>query len=87
MTAFALRLSGFRNAVSKRHAQVSKEMWRSLWPDVPIDQVPIDYVTNGVHVPTWIEPKLKRCLVFVSRTSKNIGIVPDAHSTLTPKKV
>ena len=62
MTAFALRLSGCRSAVSKRHAQVSKEMWRSLWPDVPEDQVPIDYVTNGIHVPTWIEPKMKLLL-------------------------
>jgi starch phosphorylase len=62
MTAFALRLSGYRNAVSKRHAEVSRKMWRSLWPDVPEDQVPIDYVTNGVHVPTWIEPKIKLLL-------------------------
>jgi starch phosphorylase len=62
MTAFALRLSGFRNAVSKRHAEVSRKMWQSLWPDVPQDQVPIDYVTNGVHVPTWIEPKIKLLL-------------------------
>jgi starch phosphorylase len=62
MTAFALRLSGCRNAVSKQHAQVSREMWRSLWPDVAEDQVPIDYVTNGVHVPTWIEPKIKLLL-------------------------
>jgi starch phosphorylase len=62
MTAFALRLSGCRNAVSKRHAQVSKKMWQSLWPDVPEDQVPIDYVTNGVHMPTWIEPKMKLLL-------------------------
>ena len=62
MTAFALRLSGHRNAVSKRHAEVSRKMWRSLWPDVAEDQVPIDYVTNGVHVPTWIEPKIKLLL-------------------------
>ena len=62
MTAFALRLSGYRNAVSKRHAEVSRKMWRSLWPDVSEDQVPIDYVTNGVHVPTWIEPKIKLLL-------------------------
>jgi len=58
MTAFALRLSGCRNGVSKRHAEVSRKMWRSLWPEMPEDQVPIDYVTNGVHVPTWIEPKM-----------------------------
>jgi starch phosphorylase len=62
MTAFALRLSGSRNGVSKRHAEVSRKMWRSLWPDVAEDQVPIDYVTNGVHVPTWIEPKIKLLL-------------------------
>lgn len=62
MTAFALRLSGCRNGVSKRHAEVSRKMWRSLWPDVPEDQVPIDYVTNGVHVPTWIEPKMNLLL-------------------------
>jgi starch phosphorylase len=59
MTAFALRLSGSRNAVSKRHGQVSRKMWRSLWPDMPEDQIPIDYVTNGVHVPTWVEPKMR----------------------------
>ena len=62
MTAFALRLSGCRNAVSKRHGEVSRQMWRSLWPDLPEDKVPIDYVTNGVHVPTWIEPKMKLLL-------------------------
>lgn len=62
MTAFTLRLSGHRNAVSKRHAQVSKQMWHSLWPDVPESEVPIDFVTNGVHVPTWIEPKIKLLL-------------------------
>jgi len=58
MTAFALRLSGSRNAVSKRHGEVSRQMWHCLWPDVPEDNVPIDYVTNGVHVPRWIEPKM-----------------------------
>jgi len=59
MTALALRLSGFRNAVSKRHGEVSRRIWKSLWPGTPEDEVPIDHVTNGVHVPTWIEPKLK----------------------------
>ncbi|SDT94261.1 alpha-glucan family phosphorylase [Desulfobacula phenolica] len=62
MTAFALRLSGSRNAVSKRHAEVSQKMWHSLWPDVAENKVPIEYVTNGVHTPTWIEPKMKLLL-------------------------
>ena len=59
MTALALRMSGYRNGVSKRHGAVARRMWQSLWPDMPEDKVPIDYVTNGVHVPTWIEPKME----------------------------
>ncbi len=58
MTAFALRMSQYRNGVSKRHGQVSRRMWQSLWPDLPEENVPIGHVTNGVHVPTWIEPKI-----------------------------
>jgi starch phosphorylase len=58
MTAFALRMSEYRNGVSRRHGVVARQMWQSLWPDVPVEKTPIDYVTNGVHVPTWIEPKL-----------------------------
>jgi starch phosphorylase len=59
MTAFALRMSGYRNGVSKKHGEVARRMWQALWPELPGDKVPIDYITNGVHVPTWIEPKLE----------------------------
>jgi starch phosphorylase len=59
MTAFALRMSGYCNGVSKRHAEVTRRMWQSLWPASAGDKAPIDYVTNGVHVPTWIEPKME----------------------------
>lgn len=58
MTAFALRSSGYRNAVSKRHGEVARSMWRQLWPDLPEEKVPIDHVTNGIHVPTWIDRHL-----------------------------
>lgn len=58
MTAFALRMSAFRNAVSKMHGSVTRKMWRHLWPGLPEDDVPISYITNGVHVPTWIAPSL-----------------------------
>jgi starch phosphorylase len=59
MTAFALRMSGYCNGVSKRHAEVTRRMWHSLWPDLAEERVPIDHVTNGIHVPTWIEPKME----------------------------
>jgi starch phosphorylase len=45
--------------VSKKHAEVARQMWQCLWPDLPENEVPIDHVTNGVHVPTWIEPKME----------------------------
>lgn len=59
MTAFALRMSDYRNGVSKKHGEVARRMWQALWPDMPEEKVPIDNITNGVHVPTWIEPKIE----------------------------
>ena len=59
MTAFALRLSQYHNAVSRKHGEVSRRMWQPLWPDLPLEQVPIDHITNGVHVSTWLDPKLE----------------------------
>ena len=62
MTALALRLSAYSNGVSKKHGEVARRMWQPLWPDKPVDQIPIDYVTNGVHVPTWLDPKMELLL-------------------------
>jgi starch phosphorylase len=58
MTAFAMRCSAYRNAVSKKHGEVSRKMWHHLWPDLSEDKVPIEYITNGVHVPSWIDRRL-----------------------------
>lgn len=62
MTAFALKLSSFNNAVSRRHGEVAREMWRSLWPDLPAEKTPIQHITNGVHVSTWLDPKMELLL-------------------------
>jgi starch phosphorylase len=59
MTALALRLARYRNGVSKKHGEVSRRMWQSLWTEFPEDESTVDHITNGVHVPTWIEPKLQ----------------------------
>jgi starch phosphorylase len=58
MTVLALRTAGLGNGVSELHGQVSRKMWRGLWPDVPLPEVPIDYVTNGVHTDSWLHPGL-----------------------------
>lgn len=54
MTALALHLSGASNGVSKLHGQVSQRMWQSIWPQVPSTEIPIGYVTNGVHFRSWV---------------------------------
>ncbi len=59
MTAFALRASMHHNGVSRRNKAVTRDLWRCLWPGTPGTAVPIDHVTNGVHVPTWLNPRMK----------------------------
>ncbi|MFW6054693.1 MAG: alpha-glucan family phosphorylase [Thermodesulfobacteriota bacterium] len=59
MTALALRLCGHCNGVSQEHGRVTRQMWQSLWPDLREHEVPISHVTNGVHLPTWISPKMR----------------------------
>ena len=54
VTQFALHTSRSGNGVSRRHGEVAREMWAALWPDRAVDDVPIGYVTNGVHLPTWL---------------------------------
>jgi glycogen phosphorylase len=66
LTPFALRTSSYANGVSELHGEVSREMWRDLWPDRPADQVPIASITNGVHARTWISDELEDLLGHLS---------------------
>jgi len=53
MAYLAIRGSGAVNAVSRLHGQVSRSLFLPLFPRWPEEEVPIGYVTNGVHMPTW----------------------------------
>ncbi len=57
MTALAVRGSRFHNGVSRIHGGVSSRMLAALWPQVPAEENPVDHVTNGVHVPTFLAPE------------------------------
>ncbi len=57
MTIFAIKGSHKSNAVSKLHQLVSQKMWQKIWPDKKLEDVPIDYVTNGVNVKSWLAPE------------------------------
>jgi glycogen phosphorylase len=58
MAVLALKTSSLRNAVSVLHRAVSQEMFQDLWPKLPVEEVPITSVTNGVHAPSWINGDL-----------------------------
>ena len=58
MPVLALKLSNYRNGVSELHGEVSRKMWSKLWPDVPVEEVPIGYITNGIHTGTWLARRM-----------------------------
>ncbi len=62
MGVLALRFSEGRNAVSELHGQVSRKMWHFLWQDKKEEDVPITYVTNGVHTANWMARRLRNLL-------------------------
>jgi starch phosphorylase len=60
MTVLAIRLSNTSNGVSQLHGQVSRKMWRSIWPDLPEVEAPIPSITNGVHTRSWLAPEFSQ---------------------------
>jgi starch phosphorylase len=57
MAVLAIRLADSVNGVSALHGDVSRKMWHNLWPEVPPDEVPIQHITNGIHVRSWLAPE------------------------------
>ncbi len=62
MGVLALRNAEGRNGVSELHGRVARRMWHFLWPDHDEDEVPISYVTNGVHTANWMARRLRNLL-------------------------
>jgi glycogen phosphorylase len=58
MAVLALNTAAYRNAVSLLHRHVSQEMFHDLWPQLPDWEVPITSITNGVHLPSWLNGDL-----------------------------
>ena len=58
MALMGLRLGQRANGVSKLHGEVSRVMFKGLWPGFDAQDVPIASITNGVHAPTWTDPAL-----------------------------
>ncbi len=91
MTVLALRLTAYANGVAKLHGVVSREMWQNLWPQLPINEVPIGSITNGIHSLSWGSHEINDLYhKYLSKTNqldeidpsdpepwKNINNIPD----------
>lgn len=62
MAHLAMNMAGFVNGVSKLHGKVSKKMWMTGFVDIPFDEIPIDYVTNGVHTRSHLSNDMEELL-------------------------
>jgi starch phosphorylase len=88
LTPLALRMSRTSIGVSERHQDISRLLWRSLWPERELADVPIGHVTNGIHTVTWMAGAMQSLMDrflpvdWRSRTSDltmwdTIGEIPD----------
>jgi starch phosphorylase len=78
MAVMGLRLAQRANGVSALHGKVSRGMFAGLWPGFDSPEVPIGYVTNGVHAPTWVAPEV---MAFAEQEvgGSNEGLVGEAQ--------
>jgi len=53
MAYLAIRGSSFVNGVSQLHGDVSRRLFEDLFPRWPQEEIPVGFVTNGVHMPSW----------------------------------
>lgn len=63
MAVLALKLAGHANGVSQLHGEVSRSMWKNLWPELPEEHLPLTSITNGVHTRTWMSGQMGSLLV------------------------
>jgi len=63
LTVLALRSAGHANGVSALHGYVSRKMWSRVWADVPVHEVPIFSITNGVHIRSYVSDQLNELLI------------------------
>ena len=71
LTVLALRFSSMANGVARLHGEISRNMWKRLYPEIPINEIPIGHVTNGVHTRTWLSKKCEQLFVRYMQSAYN----------------
>lgn len=90
MAVLALRLAYHCNGVSQMHGEVSREIFSRVWPSIPLTEVPIAAITNGIHVRSWLSIEMSHLFDRYLGPQwadnpvdhsiwQNIGSIPDAE--------
>ncbi|MFO7897126.1 MAG: alpha-glucan family phosphorylase [Candidatus Cloacimonadales bacterium] len=90
MSAFAIRFSKYINGVSELHSVVSRKMWHPIYPQLYEDEFPIQAITNGVHMQSWLSRQMERLFVRYLGTDyqhhaeskkvwENLSTIPDVE--------
>ncbi len=82
MTVLGLKLSRAANGVSELHGQVSRHMWKSLWPDKQEEDVPIGHITNGIHLMGWMKGPVRK---FWQRKLSGAGAIHNSGASETTR--
>ena len=82
MAYLAIRGSGAVNGVSKLHGQVSRRIFQVLFPRWPETEVPVTYITNGVHMPTWDSVQADRLWESACGKGRWRGTLADIESDI-----
>ncbi|GAW68557.1 alpha-glucan phosphorylase [Geoanaerobacter pelophilus] len=96
MAVLAMKLSLHSNGVSELHGAVSRRMWADVWPDLPEEQLPLTYVTNGVHQKSWLSEEMTGLLIRFLGTRwleqsadqlwRKVSRIPDAELWRTHRR-
>ncbi|GFO65764.1 alpha-glucan family phosphorylase [Geomonas paludis] len=96
MAVLAMKLSLHSNGVSELHGMVSRRMWADVWPDLPEEQLPLTYVTNGVHQKSWLSEEMSNLLIRYLGTRwleqsddalwRKVSRIPDAELWRTHRR-
>jgi glycogen phosphorylase len=83
MTVLALRFSRAANGVSELHGEVSRHMWKELYPGKTVEEVPIGHITNGIHIMGWMKGPVRRFWKRKTAIAANPALAGTVSSEIT----
>jgi starch phosphorylase len=87
MFILGLHAAAHCNGVSELHGSVARRMWSHVWPQRPVEEVPISHITNGIHISSFISSEFAALFnrylgpdwYFSSRKPENINRIADIY--------